>query len=78
MVYFLLHGLDLNLLDWSKQDVICIALESSVYVFNASKGDVQQLCDLESSYVTSLQWNLSGKYLAVGTNDADVQVNRTT
>lgn len=55
--------------------MVCIALESSVYVFNASKGDVHQLCDLESSYITSLQWNRSGKYLAVGTSDADVQVN---
>lgn len=55
--------------------MVSIALGSSVYVFNASKGEVQQLCDLDSLYVTSVQWNRSGKYLAVGTSDAEIQVS---
>lgn len=62
------------MLDWSKQDMVSIALGPAVYVFDASLGDVHQLCDLDSFYVTSLQWNRSGKYLAVGTSDAEVQV----
>lgn len=54
--------------------MVSIALGSAVYVFSANKGDVHQLCDLGSHYVTSVQWNISGKYLAVGTSDAQVQV----
>lgn len=71
----LINDFYLNLLDWSKQDQVSIALDSSVYVFNASKGDVHQLCDLDSTTsVTSLQWNRTGTYLAVGTSEADVQI----
>lgn len=54
--------------------MVSIALGSAVYVFHASKGDVHQLCDLSSLSVTSLQWNRSGSYLAVGTSDAEIQV----
>ena len=71
----LINDFYLNLLDWSKQDEVSIALDSSVYVFNASKGDVHQLCDFNSNTsVTSLQWNRTGTYLAVGTSEADVQI----
>lgn len=66
---------DLNLLSWSKQDMVSIALGPAVYVFSGSKGDVHQLCDLGSRYVTSVQWSRSGKYLAVGTSDAQVQAS---
>jgi WD40 repeat protein len=56
--------------------MVSIALGSTVYVFSPSKGgDVHQLCDLGSNYVTSVQWNKSGKYLAVGTSEAQVQVS---
>ena len=54
--------------------MIAIALGAIVYVFDASKGDVHQLCDLTLD-VTSLQWSKSGKYLTVGTSDAEIQVS---
>ena len=57
--------------------MVSIALGSAVYIFSTSQGgDVHQLCDLGSKYITSVQWNKSGKYLAVGTSNAQVQVRK--
>ncbi len=57
--------------------MLSIALGAAVYIFDASKGDIHQLCDFEteSTHVTALKWNKSGKYLAIGTSDADIQVS---
>ena len=53
-----------------------VALGGAVYMFNASKEETQQLCDVEadSLYITSLQWDKSGKHLAVATSNAEIQV----
>ena len=64
------------MLDWSKRGQLAVALAGSVYLLNTQGGGINQLCNMEtdSIYVSSLQWNKSGKYLAVGTSDAEVQV----
>ena len=69
---------DLSVLDWSKQEQLAIALGNAVYVLDTDKGGITNLCNLDSgpSYISSVQWNRSGKYLAVGTSDAEIQVNR--
>ena len=36
----------LNLVDWSSQNILAVALESSVYVWNATTSTVQELCDV--------------------------------
>ena len=36
----------LNLVDWSAQNNLAVALESSVYVWNATTSTVQELCDV--------------------------------
>jgi cell division cycle protein 20 (cofactor of APC complex) len=68
----------LNLLDWSKDNVLAIALDKAVYLWDASSGDITQLCALEGEQdvVTSLQWvkSGSGAHLAIGTNSAVVQL----
>ena len=69
--------LDLNLLHWSGSvDLLAVALETSVYIWTPSTGDINHLCELEEndSYVTSVQWIEQGGHLAVGTVGGAVQV----
>ncbi|KAI8325026.1 WD40 repeat-like protein [Martensiomyces pterosporus] len=65
----------LNLLDWSMGNMLAIGLDQSVYLWNASTGDVSSLCQLEGeAYVASVKWTADGSYLAVGTSEGDVQI----
>ena len=78
-ILLLLYSADLNLLDWSKCGHLAIALGGSVYLLDTSGGtnSIHHLCNMEadSIYVSSLQWNKSGKYLALGTSDSEIQVS---
>ncbi|CCH43675.1 putative WD repeat-containing protein [Wickerhamomyces ciferrii] len=65
----------LNLLDWGSQDILGVGLGSSVYLWNASSGSVDKLCDLsQNDKITSLSWIGSGSHLAIGTNNSAVQI----
>jgi WD40 repeat protein len=68
--------LDLNLLDWSCNDHLAVALGGFVYLWNASTGSIQQLCQMDSSdcYVCSVSWIKEGNYLAIGDSDGAVKV----
>ena len=74
----LLDDYYLNLLDWSKTNVLGVALGDSIYLWNASDGSIQQLMQTqgEGSHVTSLSWipGAQGNYMAVGTSDHKVQI----
>ena len=70
----LLDDYYLNLLSWSSQNVLAVALGPAIYLWNASDGSIDALCDLaddpngdEEDYVCSLDWTADGKYLSVGT-----------
>lgn len=64
----------LNILDWSVKNQIAIALSSCVYLLDIDSGEITSFCDFESVLVTSLQWDPSGKTLAIGTSNAQVQI----
>ncbi|KAG2428164.1 hypothetical protein HXX76_011844 [Chlamydomonas incerta] len=66
----------LNLLDWSGQNLIAVALGRSVYLWNAASGGVEELCTVpnEGDYISALKWGSDGNFLAVGTSDAKVQI----
>jgi len=55
-----------------------VALGSTVYLWSAESGEIQQLCqtsaDNDDDYITSVQWGTDGKHIAVGTNGAEVQI----
>lgn len=63
----------LNLTDWSSNNVLSIALEDSVYVWNASTGDVALLNKFDS-LVTSVRWSNDGYYLSVGKEDGTLDI----
>ena len=68
----------LNLLSWSAQNVLAVALGAEVYLWNASNGMVTALdsglAACEGVYYASLSWCADGSYLSVGTSDGNVQI----
>lgn len=57
----------LNLLDWSSKDILAVGLGSSVYLWDAQSGKVEQLIDFGTNdTVTCLNWHANGQTLAVG------------
>uniref|UniRef100_A0A3Q2WAY1 Cell division cycle 20 homolog n=2 Tax=Haplochromis burtoni TaxID=8153 RepID=A0A3Q2WAY1_HAPBU len=66
----------LNLLDWSSRNFLAVALHNSVYLWDATQGDIILLMKMEreEDYICSLSWTKEGSYLAVGTSDCKVQL----
>lgn len=64
----------LNLLDWSSLNVVAIALDRAVYLWNADNGTIKALNYNNQDPVSSLAWSADGTYLAVGTTAGDTQV----
>lgn len=63
----------LQLISWSKDNILAVALAQSVYLWNATTGEIQHLVTTETQddYITSVAWcTMPGKtkYIAVGTN----------
>lgn len=67
---------DLNLVDWSSSNILAVALGSTVYLWNAGTGQIEELCSLEGSEtVCSVAWVPGGSpHLAVGTSSALVEL----
>ncbi len=69
----------LNLISWSEDNILAVALAHCVYLWNASTGDIQHLATVEGNddYVTSVSWcTMPGhsKYIAIGTNSNTIQL----
>ncbi|KAI8998131.1 WD40-repeat-containing domain protein [Gaertneriomyces semiglobifer] len=66
----------LNLLDWSSTNMLAIALENTVYLWNGNTGEASQLCQVarNDQYVASVQWAPDGSHLAVGLSEGDVEI----
>jgi cell division cycle 20, cofactor of APC complex len=66
----------LNLLDWSSENILAVALAESVYLWNAEDGSINKLMNTNDTddFVTSVSWIEDGSYLAVGTNHNEVQI----
>ncbi|KAJ3091155.1 hypothetical protein HK102_001511 [Quaeritorhiza haematococci] len=71
----LLDDYYLNLLDWSSQNILAVALDKTVYLWNADTGAVQDFCQTaDNDYISSIQWTADGSYLAIGTYQGDTQI----
>lgn len=77
LLFFFPFCSDLNLLDWSSRNVLAVALHNSVYLWDATQGDITLLMKMErdEDYICSLSWTKEGSYLAIGTSDCKVQVS---
>lgn len=66
----------LNLLDWGNSNVLAIALENTVYLWNGSDGKTSELVTVneEDGPVTSLSWAVDGRHIAIGLNNSHVQL----
>lgn len=66
----------LNLLDWSSRNLLAVALQNSVYLWDATQGDIVLLMKMEQEedYICSVSWTKEGNYLAIGTSDCKVQL----
>ncbi|KAK1370538.1 Cell division cycle 20.1, cofactor of APC complex [Heracleum sosnowskyi] len=65
-----------NSLDWGSKNVLAIALEDTVHLWDASNDDPYELVtvDEENGPVTSVKWAPDGLRIAVGLNNSDVQL----
>mgnify|MGYP002403123685 CR=1 FL=1 len=65
----------LNLLSWSVQNAVAVALEASTYIWKADTGTVVQLGEApEGSYVSSVDFSNDGAFLGVGHGTGDVEL----
>ncbi|KAM8930220.1 cell division cycle protein 20 homolog [Pelodytes ibericus] len=66
----------LNLIDWSANNLLAVALNDSVYLWNYTCGTILLLLQMENSqdYISSVSWIKEGNYLAVGTSNSEVQL----
>jgi cell division cycle protein 20 (cofactor of APC complex) len=63
----------LNLLSWSCDNYLAIALENSCYVWNASSGSVQLLTECDHS-IASVRWSEDSSYLSIGKDDGSIEI----
>lgn len=65
----------LNLLDWSKNNLLAVGLGNIAYLWRANNGEVSKLCQLgDDDMVTSVHWSGSSSHLAVGTSNGEMQI----
>jgi cell division cycle 20-like protein 1 (cofactor of APC complex) len=65
----------LNLVDWSPKNVLAVALEHLVFIWNARTSQVKELCNVGlHNQVTSLGWSKDGDFLTVGTRGGEIWV----
>ncbi|XP_022746692.1 cell division cycle 20.2, cofactor of APC complex-like [Durio zibethinus] len=66
----------LNLLDWGCNNVLAIALNDQVYLWDASNGSASELVTVnyEDGPITSVSWAPDGRHIAIGLNNSHVQL----
>eukprot|EP00299_Pterocystis_sp_00344_P019810 c9798_g1_i1.p1 GENE.c9798_g1_i1~~c9798_g1_i1.p1 ORF type:complete len:468 (+),score=90.42 c9798_g1_i1:188-1591(+) len=63
----------LNLVDWSSNNILAVALGSAVYLWNAYTGMVTQCFSSEHS-VSAVAWVQKGTHLAIGLSSGKVEI----
>jgi len=69
-----------NLLDWGRRNVIAVALDDTVYLWNATKESTSELVTVSeaSSPVSSVSWAPDGCRIAIGGNSSTVDLYDAT
>lgn len=64
----------LNLIDWGCSNQLAIALENTVYIWDADTGSVAALCEAAAgTYISSVKWSHDG-HLAISMSTGSVQL----
>ncbi|CAG0878956.1 unnamed protein product [Cyprideis torosa] len=65
----------LNVLDWSSENQLAVALSQELFIWMATTGAINQLLSVpDGDYISSLKFTPEGYYLAVGTASGAVMV----
>lgn len=65
----------LNLIHWSSQDILAVALGPSIYLWDACTGQIELMCEAtDGSSISSVSWMDSGSHLSVGMSDGNIQL----
>jgi len=65
----------LNLITWSCQNVLAVALAESTYIWRAETGTVSRVGEApEGSYVSSVDFSNDGTYLGIGIGTGEVEL----
>ena len=68
----------LNLLSWSDTNTLAVALSQTVYLWNATTGDIVDLCSVPEggdNYISSVSWvQQGGSHIAIGTSSGKTQL----
>ena len=68
----------LNLLDWSSSNLVCIGLDSSVYVWSATTNKAYKIHEIfEGGSICSVSWNQRSTQLAVGESTGKLKLYDT-
>ena len=64
----------LNLLSWSNKNVLAIALDTALYMWNALNGDVSLLVDYQTTTITSIVWSDDDCHISIGKDDGNTEI----
>lgn len=65
----------LQLLDWNDNNVLSVALNREVYLWNGNTGDITNLFELpEGEYISSVAWVEQSNSLAVGLSNSEIHI----
>ncbi|KAJ3790095.1 WD40-repeat-containing domain protein [Lentinula aff. detonsa] len=65
----------LNLISWSCQNTVAVALEASTYIWHADTGSVTPIGEApEGTYVSSVDFSKDGTFLGIGLGQGDVEL----
>ncbi|AAS53358.1 AFL014Cp [Eremothecium gossypii ATCC 10895] len=64
----------LNLLSWSKKNVLAIALDQSIYLWNGETGEVSLLTEFETETITSVVWSNDDCHISIGKDDGNTEI----
>lgn len=64
----------LNILDWSCHNLLCVALQHEVYIRDMQEGDTFKFMETDDTLITCINFSLDGSYLAIATDNCDVQI----
>ncbi|AGO13142.1 AaceriAFL014Cp [[Ashbya] aceris (nom. inval.)] len=64
----------LNLLSWSKKNVLAIALDQSIYLWNGESGEVILLTEFETETITSVVWSNDDCHISIGKDDGNTEI----